>query len=66
MNKHRKNEKSDIPERISRTFNINELWYFEVRGGGQKGPFDSKEEMERALEEFINLQKEVKQPKPES
>ena len=48
-------------ERIDRTFNIDKLWYFEVRGGGQHGPYDSREEMENALNEYIALQIEVKE-----
>ncbi|MCW9013416.1 MAG: DUF6316 family protein [Gammaproteobacteria bacterium] len=54
----RKNENKKSEPRIERTFNINKLWYFEVRGGGQQGPFDSEEQMKSALEEFIKLQQE--------
>lgn len=62
MNKHRDMDSTKPQqERIERTFNINNLWYFEVRGGGQQGPFDSREEMENALNEFIALQIEVKE-----
>ena len=46
-------------KRMERTFNIDNLWYFELRGGGQQGPFDSEEEMREALEEFIRLNKEL-------
>lgn len=61
MNKHRDSDNQEAKqERIERTFNINNLWYFEVRGGGQQGPFDSREEMENALNEFISLQIEIK------
>ena len=61
MSQTRENEKQNAPDRIERTFNIDDRWYFELRGGGQKGPFDSKEEMEQALQEFIALQQEVKE-----
>ena len=54
----RKGEDQTEEKRIERTFHINNLWYFEVRGGGQQGPFDSQEQMEAALAEFIKLQQE--------
>ena len=60
MNKQRENETQPVEERLERTYNIGDLWYFELRGGGQRGPFDSKEEMEQALKEFIELQQSVK------
>jgi len=60
MKQSRENDKGTAPERIERTFNVDDRWYFELRGGGQRGPFDSKEEMEQALQEFIALQQEVK------
>ncbi|TNF38401.1 MAG: hypothetical protein EP315_01355 [Gammaproteobacteria bacterium] len=61
MTEKRNDDTAQIPDRIERTYNIGDRWYFELRGGGQKGPFDSKEEMEKALEEFISLQQEMKQ-----
>lgn len=45
--------------RASRGYEINNQWYFELRGGGQKGPFESKEAMQAELNEFINLYKEM-------
>ena len=60
MRERRKDTQRDSDNRIERTYNINDLWYFELRGGGQKGPFDSKEEMEKALGDFISLQQEIK------
>lgn len=62
MDKHRDTDNTQPQqERIDRTFNINNLWYFEVRGGGQHGPYDSRDEMENALNEYIALQIEVKE-----
>ncbi len=55
MNKQRIGDQHKPPERIQRTYHINDLWYFELRGGGQMGPFDSEEEMLAALQEFIEL-----------
>lgn len=40
-------------QRTSRGYEINGQWYFELRDGGQKGPFASKEEMQSELDEFI-------------
>ena len=60
MSKIRENDNQVTPDnRIERTYNIDDRWYFELRGGGQRGPFDSEQEMQQALEEFIALQKEV-------
>ena len=41
--------------RMSRGYQINGQWYFELRGGGQKGPFETEEEMQAELNEFIQL-----------
>lgn len=60
MRERRKDNQHDSDSRIERTYNINDLWYFELRGGGQRGPFDSQEEMEQALEDFIASQEEMK------
>lgn len=59
MNKHRIGDQHEPPERIQRTYNINDLWYFELRGGGQMGPFDSEKEMLAALQEFIELNRSL-------
>lgn len=45
--------------RASRGYEINNQWYFELRGGGQKGPFETKEAMQAELNEFINLYEEM-------
>jgi len=60
MTKKRQQEDQDLPERIRRTYTMNNAWYFELRGGGQKGPYDSEDEMQAALQEFIALHNEVK------
>ena len=60
MTKKRQQEDQNLPERIQRTYSMNNAWYFELRGGGQKGPYDSEDEMQAALEEFIALHNEVK------
>ena len=48
-------ENSKRAHRTSRAYEINGQWYFELRDGGQKGPFDNKEVMQTELNEFIQL-----------
>jgi len=62
MSEKRSNDKSTQPDtanRTSRGYEINNQWYFELRDGGQKGPFDTKEAMQNELDEFINLYEEM-------
>ena len=61
MRERRKHIQRDTDNRIERTYHINDLCYFELRGGGQRGPFDSKAEMEQALDDFISSQEEMKE-----
>lgn len=62
MVKKRQNDTSHTPPREQqRCYSVNGLWYFELRGGGQHGPYDSKQEMENALHEFITLHEELKE-----
>ena len=51
----------DHLQRINRGFEVNGLWYFELRGGGQKGPFDSEQEMLDELNTFIQLHENMDQ-----
>ena len=53
MEHPRTGESTHIPFRTQRYFCINGVWYFQTRGGGQQGPFISKEEMEAELLLFI-------------
>lgn len=55
MPPQRSNEtsKPDNTQRTSRGYEINGQWYFELRDGGQKGPFASKQEMQEELNDFI-------------
>jgi len=57
MTQKRSNEdqKPENTQRTSRGYEINGQWYFELRDGGQKGPFESKEAMQAELDEFIQL-----------
>jgi len=54
---HRIGEDQNIPLRNERYFCVNGIWYFETRGGKQKGPFINKQEMEAELLFFIREQK---------
>ncbi|VAW60558.1 hypothetical protein MNBD_GAMMA11-500 [hydrothermal vent metagenome] len=59
MIKHRNDDTPapsyDCTQRISRGYKINGQWYFELRGGGQKGPFDNEEAMLAELNSFIHF-----------
>ncbi len=64
MTQKRSNDKDNQqrlnqPHRANRGYEINNQWYFELRGGGQKGPFETKEAMQAELNEFINLYEEM-------
>lgn len=66
MAKQRSNDSTNTTEaisskRMSRGYEINGQWYFELRGGGQKGPFESEEAMLTELNEFIQLHEHMKQ-----
>jgi hypothetical protein len=60
MKTHREQEKDKVPQRQDRTYCVNGLWYFERRGGGQYGPFDTQKEVEKALREFIDSHEAIK------
>jgi len=57
MQQHRTGEDQTIPFRNERYFCVNGVWFFETRGGKQKGPFVNKQEMEAELLFFIREQK---------
>jgi len=65
MSQQRSNEKSltqtDKTQRTSRSYEINGQWYFELRDGGQKGPYDNELEMQADLNEFIKLHEQMSQ-----
>jgi len=48
-------------QRTSRGYEINGQWYFELRGGGQKGPYDSELSMRADLNEFIQMHEQMNQ-----
>ncbi len=56
MQHHRYGEEKSIPFRTERYFCSNGVWYFDTRGGRQKGPYASKQEMQAELVLFIQEQ----------
>ena len=56
MLKNRAGEDVPIPFRNERYFCANGVWFFEIRGGKQMGPFVSKKDMEGELLLFIRDQ----------
>ncbi|VAW70158.1 hypothetical protein MNBD_GAMMA09-2578 [hydrothermal vent metagenome] len=56
MQHHRYGEEKSIPFRTERYFCSNGVWYFDTRGGHQKGPYISKQEMQAELMQFIQEQ----------
>ncbi len=61
MQQHRAGEVSTIPFRNERYFCANGVWYFETRGGHQRGPFINKQEMEGELLLYIRQQNLLRQ-----
>jgi len=55
------NTRPDHTQRTSRGYEINGQWYFELRGGGQKGPYDNELAMQANLNEFIHLHEQMDQ-----
>ncbi len=49
----------DHTQRTSRGYEINGQWYFELRGGGKKGPYDTETAMQADLDEFIHLHEQM-------
>ncbi|RDH82533.1 MAG: hypothetical protein DIZ80_09615 [endosymbiont of Galathealinum brachiosum] len=65
MTRKRSHEKTkhitDHTKRTSRAYEINGQWYFELRDGGQKGPYDNELAMQADLNEFILLHEQMNQ-----
>lgn len=61
MHQHRTGESKTVPFRNKRYYCANGSWYFEARGGVQKGPFANKEEMQAELLLFIREQNMLNQ-----
>jgi hypothetical protein len=50
---NRLGESCPVPFRSGRFFNVGSQWYFACREGFDKGPFESRQRAERALQEHI-------------
>ena len=50
----RKGESGIIPFRTGRFFNIETNWYFSTREGIDHGPFESKQQAEMSLSDFLD------------
>ena len=55
MDQHRSGETGGIPERHSRFKEQDGYWYYCTREGVNIGPFDSREEAENGVGEFIDF-----------
>jgi len=56
-----KSNPPDFTHRTSRGYEINGQWYFELRGGGQKGPYESELSMRADLNDFVQMHEQMKQ-----
>ena len=65
MSKKRSDEKTvhstNQTKRTSRAYEVNGQWYFELRDGRQKGPYDNELAMQADLNEFILLHEQMNQ-----
>ena len=65
MSQKRHDERITAPlqaaQRTKRAYEINGQWYFELRDGGQKGPYDNQLAMQADLNEFVSLLKKMDQ-----
>lgn len=55
MKVNRKGESGQPPPRSSRIFNMESHWYFSTREGTDVGPFDSREEANGGLQDFLQF-----------
>ncbi len=55
MKINRQGEKGQPPPRSTRIFNMDNDWYFSTREGADIGPFDSRDEADQGLENFLKF-----------
>jgi hypothetical protein len=53
MTNHRKGEADPVPFRSGRFFNVESNWYFATREHIDQGPYSSREQAEKALQEYL-------------
>ena len=61
MKKSRVGENEHHPFRSERFYHANNSWYFLIRGGNAKGPFDNRPDAEKALHQYIETQSRLDQ-----
>jgi len=52
---NRTGEAGQPPPRSARIFNMENCWYFSTREGSDVGPFDSRDEANSGLEDFLQF-----------
>lgn len=52
---NRAGETGEIPNRSKRFFRQHEVWFFHTREGADIGPFESADEAQKGLEDFIEF-----------
>lgn len=52
---NRMGEKCSIPDRSQRLFQLQEYWYYTTREGIDIGPFDTRQEAEKGISNFIDF-----------
>ena len=55
LTEHRVGENGVLPYRTTRVFNIGPEWFFAVRDGKDRGPFESKQNAVSGLKQYLNL-----------
>jgi hypothetical protein len=61
LNIYRADENVHYPFRSERFYHADNCWYFLIRGGNSKGPFDSRTEAQKGLHQYIETQKRLDQ-----
>ncbi len=55
MNASRAGENREIPNRHERFLEQNQAWFFHTREGAVEGPFESKSQASKALNDFLEF-----------
>lgn len=55
MSSRRSGELGAVPMRTDRFFAVNSAWYFATREGASIGPFESKNDAQKGLSDFVDF-----------
>ena len=55
LDKSRKGENGDLPNRSDRLFTQHNYWYFRTREGMDIGPYDSKNDATNGINSFLDF-----------